>query len=129
MTGDLEYRLRHAGYKAGRVWRRVKRAVLLRDARMFIQRGRRGFCDEDVWGFDCYIARVMSSGIARLADTDHGWPCGDKWPTYEDWVRYLRDLAGRLGHWTDKNFADQDAFEVTRSAVEEFGRNFGHFWD
>jgi hypothetical protein len=122
-------RWRFVGYRLGRCWGRVKRVLLLRDVRMFCQRGRRGYSDEDLWSFDCYIARVMSRGIAQLADVTHSWPSNMEWPQPEDWDTYLRDLSRRLGHWTDENFLDRDAFEVTRAAVEEFGKNFGHFWD
>lgn len=100
------------------------------DTRWFIQRGRRGWSVRDTWSFDSYVCWVLSEGTAWLAEHDHGYPGeGTEWDTPEKWKAYLLDLSVRLGTWNDKTFLDNDAFEVSSKAVEEFGRNLGHFWD
>lgn len=83
-----------------------------------------------MWSFDCYIAKVMSEGVAWLAEHDHGYPGHGEWDTPEKWQAYLRDLSARLGAWTREDaFLDDRAYEITSQAVQEFGRNLGHFWD
>lgn len=108
---------------------RLKTWHPLRSVRWFIQRGRRGWSARDTWSFDLYICQVLSEGIAWLAEHDHGYPGYDDWDTPEKWKAYLHDLSARLGTWNDETFLDDKAFEVSRKAVEEFGRNLGHFWD
>jgi len=36
------------------------------EVKWFIQRGRRGWSDSDVWGFDSYLSRVIYEGIGKL---------------------------------------------------------------
>jgi hypothetical protein len=73
----------------------------------------------------------MSQGVAYLAENTAGYPGYGDWDTPEKWQAYLEDLSARLGAWTkdDDAFLDDDAFEATSKAVEEFGRNLSHFWD
>ena len=99
--------------------------------RTFIHRGRHGWAPRDTWSFDLYLARVMSEGIAWLAEHDHGYPAHDPWDTPEKWQDYLRDLSARLGTWNDDTFLDNEAYEVTAAAVREAGSSevFGHLWD
>lgn len=134
---DRRFRARPWHYKlrmhARREWNKYMRPSPYRKARWFIQRGRRGWADCDVWSFDWYITKVMSQGIARLADVDHGWPGeGSRWPTHEEFIAYLRDLSGRLGRWNAADDSwDEEAYEVTAGAVREVGdpEVLGHLWD
>lgn len=41
----------------------------------FFQRGYRGWADEDTWGFDGYLAKVISEGCKHLKEHKHGIPC------------------------------------------------------
>ena len=100
------------------------------EARWFVQRGKHGWARCDTWSFDAYIAKVMSEGVAWLAEHDHGYPGeGTEWDTPEKWKAYLLDLSARLGAWNEETFLSDEAYQVTQTAVEEFGRNLGHFWD
>jgi hypothetical protein len=92
------------------------------------QRARRGWADCDVWSLDSYIARVLSEAVPRLAK-GHAYPGREPWETREKWAEYVRDLGARLGTWNDDTWVDDAAFETTRAAMEEFGKNFGVFWD
>lgn len=112
-----------------RIWPDWKPRALYHRARTRWQRSKRGWADRDVWGFDAYIARVLSEGIAHLAETGHSWPHDGQWPTFESWQEYLRDLSARLGTWNDSTFHDAEAYAVTQAAVEEFGKHLGNFWD
>lgn len=46
-------------------YRKVKRGL---------QRGYRGWADEDLWGFDGYLSVVISEGLKRLKETKTGTP-------------------------------------------------------
>lgn len=93
------------------------------------QRAARGWADCDVWSMDSYIARVMSAMLTYLADHNHAYPGVEPWETPEKWDTYLRDLSARMAVWNNETFSDKNAFETARAAMEEFGTNFGHFWD
>lgn len=59
----------------------------------FIQRGRRGWADRDVWNLDHYLARVIGESVHHLAVIDHGWPQSETYPTYESFVQDLCKIA------------------------------------
>lgn len=46
-----------------------------REVKWFIQRGRRGYADCDVWSIDHYINGWMPAALRRLKDTKQGLPC------------------------------------------------------
>ena len=43
--------------------------------RSFFQRGRRGYADEDIWGFDYYLTRIILGGLKQLKNNKCGCPC------------------------------------------------------
>lgn len=46
----------------------------LNKIKWFIQRGRRGYADCDVWSLDYYLADVISKSVQQLHDTTSGYP-------------------------------------------------------
>jgi len=56
----------------------------------FYQRGKRGFGDSDVWGFDFYLADIISEGCRHLAKNAGGCPSG---LTPKEWKKNLKDIA------------------------------------
>lgn len=75
-----------------------------RHFREFVQRGRRGWADSDIWGMDGYLCEVMIPMLERLKDDKHGYPCppdavfdpetGDG--TDEEYARWEREWDNRL---------------------------------
>jgi hypothetical protein len=65
--------------------------LLLREIKWGAQRWRRGYSDRDVWGFDTYLARVISRGVRQLITELHGWP-GEPM-TFEEWKDILDKIA------------------------------------
>jgi hypothetical protein len=63
-----------------------------RETKWFIQRGKRGYADCDVWSFDHYLTDVFIGGIKQLKKNKHGYPI-----TVVD-EKYL----GEDGHPTDE---------------------------
>lgn len=47
---------------------------LYRKCRRGLQRAYRGVADEDVWGFDWYLSKVILRGLKRLKETKRGCP-------------------------------------------------------
>lgn len=52
----------------------TKIADIPSEIKWFWQRGRRGYSDRDVWGFDHYLTQVIIGGTAQLAENAHGCP-------------------------------------------------------
>lgn len=50
----------------------------IREIKWFIQRGKRGWADCDVWSFDNYLNKIIIAGIERLAKNQMGCP-GEFW--------------------------------------------------
>lgn len=49
--------------------------------------------------FEQYAAFV-SPRLRKLADIIHGWPSGEKFPTFEDWQNEIRNMANRFDNGT-----------------------------
>ncbi len=58
--------------------------------RNFIQRGKRGWSDRDVWSLDTYLAQVIAESVTKLKETNHGHP-GDL--EYEEWLAILDNIV------------------------------------
>lgn len=48
----------------------------LRELKWFIQRGRRGWANCDVWSLDTYLSGWLPSALRHLKETKHGVPIG-----------------------------------------------------
>lgn len=109
-------------------------------------RGKRGFADSDLWGFDTYFAKVLSDALKQLAEINHGWPPktmdGREW-TFEEWNDHLRYLASLLDEYLAvDDYFGEEGFDVGEYHLrEERGREaliecltdiapiWGHLWD
>lgn len=63
---------------------------LFNSIKWFIQRGRRGYADCDVWGFDEYLNGVILEGLKRLQKDKYGYPGSLKNP--EQWTKILQEM-------------------------------------
>ncbi len=57
-----------------------------RQVRWFIQRGRRGWSDYDMWGMDYYMARLNIEMLVELRRNAHGYPGDLTNGTNEPWL-------------------------------------------
>lgn len=76
-----------------------------RAIKWFIQRGKRGYSDNDIWGFYDYLAEIISKGANELERQVHGVPgeLAEKFKDKDDpngidnaiveWKRILREIA------------------------------------
>lgn len=97
----------------------------------FIQRGRRGWADCDVWSLDGHLARIISEGTKRLEATDHGYP-----PelTPEEWSAILlriSDVFYKYYHHMELETLE-DELKVVEDLKEQFEvlkKYYVHLWD
>ena len=47
---------------------------MLRKIKKFVQRGRRGYADEDVWSFDQYLCEIIPPAIRQIEEKGVGCP-------------------------------------------------------
>lgn len=99
----------------------------IRPTRKFIQRGKRGWSDEDVWSFDFYINRVAGEGLRELAKNTHGYPADFK--DMKEWQEYLNRISAEMLGWSDDTFADKASFDRAQGAWFSWAILFGGFWD
>lgn len=66
----------------------------------FIQRGFRGWADEDTWDFDIYLAKIISEGLTHLKENNQGCP-GDIYEKYNKQKKFTQKQKDKLamGEW------------------------------
>lgn len=85
---------------------------LYRDARAFIQRGRRGYADRDVYSLHHHLSRVISGSVRRFAELTYSYP-GDL--TEGHWDEILGEIAA-----TFEASLDDNAEEIDMSLFEKW---------
>ncbi len=73
----------------------------------FIQRGLRGYSDEDVWSVSYYISSVLKKIIKDLKNQVHGYPTNFK--SLEQWKNVLTEIE-----WTFRTAEKLDANDWVR---------------
>jgi len=86
----IRYKIEQVYYSISRFFVRIG-DFFLYDIKAFIQRGRRGFAQRDTWGFDSYLAKVISEGIDSLIKELHGHPCDLK--NLKQWKSILKKIS------------------------------------
>ena len=90
------------------------------DARIFRrQRAVRGWDETATWNLDMYLCEHIAALLDHLADTSHGWPSGDDYPTFEDWQAALRSNAAKLRAYAAGVFTEDTA--TTENLTKEAG--------
>lgn len=94
----------------------------------FFLRGKNGWCPEDTWNLDIYLARVISETTKYLAKTTHGFP-----PelTFKRWKEILKQISKDIDikdfYKTEKE--QLKAYEKRKEALELFVKYFNFLWD
>lgn len=81
------YRIYRKLYRA--IWNGFYLGDLKRDIRAFIQRGRRGWSNSDIWGFSDYLSKILKEGLLHLKDHHCGYP-GNM--TEGEWIDILNKM-------------------------------------
>lgn len=108
--------LREFYYKLYRLWHH-KIAMIPKEIKWFYQRGRRGYSDCDVWGFDDYLAEVISNGCKQLAKQKHGYPVSLS--SQEEWNEIIIKIADGFEEYR-KIMGHEDGYE--KIPQEEFDK-------
>ena len=72
------------------------------EIKYFIQRGRRGYSDRDLWSYDFFLASIIGNGLKQLAETTHGWP-DSKFETFEEWEAELNKIGDAFLDYIDES--------------------------
>jgi len=116
----------------------MKILEFLRKIKWFIQRGRRGYSDCDLWGFDEYLNRILASGLKEFAKKPLGWPNASGAKTYKQWKKVLNKMAD--GFQAVIDFEDSDwgtdyiekrkiAYKKQKESLKLLTKWFDHLWD
>lgn len=118
-----------------RSWRWLRRNVSmsnLRYQRRRIkwagQRTRRGWSDQDAWGFDYYLAGVIAGGLANIRN-GHTYPGDEEFPTHQAWQDYLDGIIGPLKTYHETDNPTEEMYQEAVTAMHRLADRFGHMWD
>ena len=113
--------------------------LTFRRAKWFIQRGRRGWADCDIWDFDSYLCGVIAAGLERLKEECQGCPvefwdedaAGDE---CHKWRQVLETMIqGFKAHQLSLEETDRDRIAELEKTAEEgmdlFTKYMGYLWD
>lgn len=76
--------------------------IYWRNAKAFIQRGRRGWSDGDVYNLDEYLLTVLIGTIGRLRTTGHGYSAD--MDSFDEWAAVLDMIDGGLSAYLQKHY-------------------------
>ena len=96
----------------------------------FFQRGKRGFADKDVWGFDYYLAEVIAGGLKLLRENHGGHPLGltdEKWNSILDEI--IEGFEARNNCESYEEFLSIEADKKLNKSLELFAKYFQDLWD
>ena len=100
----------------------------------FIQRGRRGYADCDVWSIDGYLAKWMPQALRRLATKKTGHPIG---MTVKGWQTRLETMADGFLAARDiqdmtyryRSPEDRATWKQFNRGMKLFHKHFFSLWD
>lgn len=105
----------------------------------FIQRGKRGYADCDVWNFDNYLRDVLIGGLKHLADNTISYPGIKPFETPNKWKKYLIKTSRTLqdvNEYENEGFLDDKdykklikVYKAEKKALIELAENFNHLWN
>lgn len=98
-----------------RIWK-YKIKIFPREVKWFIQRGRRGYADCDVWDFHSHLTRVIEGGLKQMAKEAHGCPNqfydeNNEDNSFQSWKDELNAIA--------KGFRDYQDIVIDNSKLTE----------
>ncbi len=109
---------------------------IYRKIKKFIQRGKRGWSDEDTWDFDSYLSEVISSGCKHLADITISYPTG---MGFRKWKRILNKISkdivapiefdNSVSNMGNYNQQSKEAYKKQSEALKLLVKHFNDLWD
>jgi hypothetical protein len=123
---------------------------LYRAVRSFIQRGIRGFSNEDIWSLDMHLCSLISGSVKRLANTCYSHPCDMEGNNSEEKTAMWKDELMTIANGFDagasmaddppmkklhngQEVIDLAAYEEKekqfRKGMDLFAKRFFNLWD
>lgn len=113
---------------------------MIKAIRRFIERGRKGYCYEDLWSFDCWLSKTIAGGLREFKADCHGYPGEDM--TWEKWMATLDEMiecfdeqSRGIDNLPSKNFIEtwekRQAYKAERlhRGLELLEKYFYDLWD
>lgn len=63
---------------------------MFKSIRKFIERGRKGYCYEDMWEFDNWLSKLIANGLREFKANCHSYP--SEGVTWEEWMAILDEM-------------------------------------
>lgn len=79
-----------------------------RNIKWFIQRGIRGYSDQDIWGIDYWFIKTIIPMLKQLKETKHGYPCD---MTEEQWEKELNKMIHCFEEIDEDKCSEKNEFE------------------
>lgn len=91
-------------------------------------RARRGWSIPDTWGFDMYLAKIISEGVAHLRKVAHGHPGNI---TMDEWLEILDKIVEGFAIKSTQDYVDgkDSARAKLDEALKLFVEYFESLWD
>ncbi len=87
----------------------------------FIQRGKRGFSDEDLWNLDNYLAELIYESIKAFKESDRmGYP--GNFSQAEEWEEVLDEIV--IGMEAGMRISYTDYFEMKKEGGNRYKHTF-----
>lgn len=94
----------------------------------FVLRGKNGWCPEDTWNLDAYLAKVISETTDYLRKNLNGYPNGLSLRSWKKILKQIsRDIIVRDDIITEKS--QLEAYAKRKKALELFVKYFNFLWD
>lgn len=121
---------------------RLKECVMdfFRGIKWFIQRGRRGYSDRDLWGFSSYLSEMLVQALTQLNETKMGYPADIK--TSGQWTDIIDEMIEGFRAVKDNEeifFTDKTNQQIEEEIAENnrridrgmyyFKKYFQNLWD
>lgn len=103
------------------------------EIKWFIQRGKRGYADCDVWSLDWYLLGWLPKAIRQLRDTTHSYPTSGITP--REWGKVLTKMANGLesGYKLGEEYGLEQKVKKLKKEFNEgfklFQKWFWNLWD
>ena len=111
-------------YFLWRVWDKIKRTP--KQIKWFIQRGKRGWADCDVWGLNSYLAEVISGSVKKLKKIHNGYPDGFEEEEYEE---VLENISNSFKEFLQVQESLGPVSDELRNRMKDLITYFDYFWD
>lgn len=111
-----------------------------KEIKYFIQRGRRGYSDRDLWSFDSYLTKVLAGGLKQFIDKQPlSFPSWREADTYDKWIAILKQMQSGFQAvldyetltWEEDSDGklQKEAYALQEKSLLLLAKWFNNLWD